>query len=54
MATAKYSKGTVFAAADPWVYNEYTDGRNLPAEYEGSLRDRGIKDETGEEIRRAK
>jgi unsaturated rhamnogalacturonyl hydrolase len=27
MATAKYGRGTVFAAADPWVYNEYTDGR---------------------------
>jgi unsaturated rhamnogalacturonyl hydrolase len=34
MATAKYGKGTVFAVADPWVYNEYTDGRNLPAEYD--------------------
>jgi unsaturated rhamnogalacturonyl hydrolase len=27
MATAKYGRGTVFAAVDPWVYNEYTDGR---------------------------
>jgi len=34
MATAKYGKGTVFAVADPWVYNEYTDGKNLPAEYD--------------------
>ncbi|HEV2272711.1 MAG TPA: glycoside hydrolase family 88 protein [Acidobacteriaceae bacterium] len=34
MASAKYGKGTVFAVADPWVYNEYTDGRNLPPEYE--------------------
>jgi unsaturated rhamnogalacturonyl hydrolase len=34
MATAKYGKGTVFAVADPWVYNEYTDGRNLPPEYD--------------------
>jgi unsaturated rhamnogalacturonyl hydrolase len=34
MATAKYGKGTVFAVADPWIYNEYTDGRNLPPEYD--------------------
>jgi unsaturated rhamnogalacturonyl hydrolase len=34
MATAKYGKGTVYAFVDPWLYNEYTDGRNLPAEYE--------------------
>jgi len=27
MATAKYGRGTVFAAVDPWVYDEYTDGR---------------------------
>ena len=34
MATAKYGKGTVFATVDPWLYNEYTDGRKLPAEYD--------------------
>ena len=34
MATAKYGKGTVFAVVDPWLYNEYTDGRKLPAEYD--------------------
>ncbi|HVI04992.1 MAG TPA: glycoside hydrolase family 88 protein, partial [Sphingomicrobium sp.] len=34
MATAKYGKGTVFALVDPWLYNEYTDGRKLPAEYD--------------------
>jgi unsaturated rhamnogalacturonyl hydrolase len=34
MATAKYGKGTVFAVVDPWIYNEYTDGRNLPPEYD--------------------
>jgi unsaturated rhamnogalacturonyl hydrolase len=33
MATVKYGRGTVFAVVDPWVYNEYTDGRNLPPEY---------------------
>jgi len=34
MASAKYGKGTVFAVVDPWLYNEYTDGRRLPAEYD--------------------
>lgn len=34
MATAKYGKGTVFAVGDPWLYNEYTDGRKLPADYQ--------------------
>jgi unsaturated rhamnogalacturonyl hydrolase len=34
MATAKYGKGTVFAFVDPWLYNEYTDGRKLPADYQ--------------------
>jgi unsaturated rhamnogalacturonyl hydrolase len=34
MATAKYGKGTVLAAVDPWLYNEYTDGRKLPATYD--------------------
>jgi unsaturated rhamnogalacturonyl hydrolase len=34
MATAKYGKGTVVAMTDPWLYNEYTNGRNLPATYD--------------------
>jgi unsaturated rhamnogalacturonyl hydrolase len=34
MATAEYGKGTVFAVVDPWLYNEYTAGRNLPPEYD--------------------
>ena len=34
IAIAKYGKGTVFAVGDPWLYNEYVDGRKLPAEYE--------------------
>jgi unsaturated rhamnogalacturonyl hydrolase len=33
MATSKYGKGTVFAVGDPWLYNEYIDGRKLPVEY---------------------
>jgi unsaturated rhamnogalacturonyl hydrolase len=31
---AKVGKGTVFAVGDPWIYNEYIDGRKLPAELE--------------------
>lgn len=34
MATSKVGKGTVFAVGDPWLYNEYVDGRKLPAQYE--------------------
>ena len=33
MAISKYGKGTVFATIDPWLYNEYTNGR-LPATYD--------------------
>ena len=33
-AVAKIGKGTVFATGDPWLYNEYLDGRKLPLEYE--------------------
>ncbi len=34
MATAKFGKGTVFAVGDPWIYNEYLDGRKIPAEFQ--------------------
>ncbi len=34
IATANYGKGKVLAVGDPWLYNEYTDGRKLPAEYQ--------------------
>jgi unsaturated rhamnogalacturonyl hydrolase len=34
MATARYGKGTIFATVDPWLYNEYTDGRKLPVDYD--------------------
>jgi unsaturated rhamnogalacturonyl hydrolase len=34
MASAKVGKGIVFAIGDPWIYNEYIDGRKLPAEYQ--------------------
>jgi unsaturated rhamnogalacturonyl hydrolase len=38
MATAKYGKGTVFAVGDPWLYNEYVDGRRLPQQEWENLR----------------
>lgn len=34
MAVARYGKGSVVAVVDPWLYNEYTDGRKLPPEYD--------------------
>ena len=34
MGFARYGRGTAVAVTDPWLYNEYTDGRKLPAEYE--------------------
>lgn len=33
IASTKYGKGTVLAVGDPWLYNEYVNGR-LPAGYE--------------------
>lgn len=34
MSVSRIGKGIVFAVGDPWFYNEYLDGRKLPAEYE--------------------
>ena len=34
MATARLGKGRVFALGDPWLYNEYLDGRKIPAEFQ--------------------
>ena len=34
MAVAKLGRGTVFAVGDPWLYNEYVDGRKLPPEFD--------------------
>lgn len=31
VATARYGKGKVFAVGDPWIYNEYTNGRLTPS-----------------------
>jgi unsaturated rhamnogalacturonyl hydrolase len=30
MAIAHVGKGIVYANVDPWIYNEYTDGRKAP------------------------
>jgi unsaturated rhamnogalacturonyl hydrolase len=42
VAVAKIGKGTVFAVGDPWLYNEYVDGRKLPAEYQNALAARDL------------
>jgi len=34
MAVSKLGKGSVFIIGDPWLYNEYVDGRKLPAAYD--------------------
>ena len=34
MALAKYGKGAVLVLGDPWLYNEYVDGRKLPQEFD--------------------
>lgn len=34
MVTANVGKGRVFAVGDPWIYNEYVDGRKLPADFD--------------------
>jgi unsaturated rhamnogalacturonyl hydrolase len=33
-AIARHGKGVVFAIGDPWLYNEYVDGRKLPAGFD--------------------
>ncbi len=37
MATARLGKGKVFVLGDPWLYNEYVDGRKIPASFENFL-----------------
>ena len=34
LAEANYGKGKVIGFVDPWLYNEYTDGRKLPPPYD--------------------
>jgi unsaturated rhamnogalacturonyl hydrolase len=33
VALSMFGKGSVLLIGDPWLYNEYVDGRKLPAEY---------------------
>lgn len=37
MAMANVGKGKVYALGDPWIYNEYTNNRRTPLEYENFL-----------------
>jgi unsaturated rhamnogalacturonyl hydrolase len=34
MAITSIGKGFVFAVGDPWLYNEYVDGRKLPSDFQ--------------------
>jgi unsaturated rhamnogalacturonyl hydrolase len=34
MATSNYGKGKVFVLGDPWIYNEYLNGRKLPDDFD--------------------
>ncbi len=34
MASARFGLGRVFALGDPWLYNEYVDGKKLPADFD--------------------
>ena len=34
IALSEYGKGYVLAIGDPWLYNEYVDGRKLPKEFD--------------------
>lgn len=34
MSVTELGKGKVFVVGDPWLYNEYTDGRKLPASFD--------------------
>jgi unsaturated rhamnogalacturonyl hydrolase len=34
MAWTRYGRGMVVAVSDPWLYNEYTDGKKLPSFYD--------------------
>lgn len=36
VALSKLGRGTVLAVGDPWLYNEYVDGRKLPAEFDNA------------------
>jgi unsaturated rhamnogalacturonyl hydrolase len=37
MSTVKHGKGAVFALGDPWLYNEYVDGRKMNGLFQNHL-----------------
>jgi unsaturated rhamnogalacturonyl hydrolase len=37
MAVSKHGKGTVFALGDPWLYNEYVDGRKMNGQFQNMI-----------------
>jgi unsaturated rhamnogalacturonyl hydrolase len=44
IAIAKYGKGAVFAIGDPWLYNEYVDGKKLPLAFDNLNAARDLAD----------
>ncbi len=34
LATTSFKKGRVMVLGDPWLYNEYVDGRRIPTNYQ--------------------
>lgn len=44
IAIAKYGKGAVFAIGDPWLYNEYVDGKKLPIAFDNLNAARDLAD----------
>lgn len=34
IGVSRFGKGKVFVVGDPWLYNEYTDGRRIPNIYQ--------------------
>jgi unsaturated rhamnogalacturonyl hydrolase len=52
VGVVKYGKGTVLFVGDPWLYNEYVDGRKLPAEYDNFKAGQDIVDWIGRQLPR--
>jgi unsaturated rhamnogalacturonyl hydrolase len=50
IGVAKFGRGTVFAIGDPWLYNEYVDGRKLPAKYENFKAGQGLVNWIGRQL----
>lgn len=50
MAVARLGRGTVFVIGDPWLYNEYVDGRKLPAEYDNFKAGQDLVDWIGKQL----